>query len=417
MIETASFMPADARDITVVHVTADYPDAIRPDKTPAIRQLVELVDDRFNQHVISLNRISPSVTELVEILLSRRSPLRSWVQHDRLTSAEYAAPGLGVLHKTMLLRLADAVSTKLAALPRPDLLVAHKLTVEGLVVAMVARRAGVPYAITLQGDTDTKIITARPDLAHHFAEVLHNAAVVFAMAPWALSDIQKRLKVSVRDPILLPCPVAIDSPIRPSPEQSGFISAFHLKNYRRKNFPQLCKAFDRAQQDMPGLGLTVCGGGSAEDHAQVAKISGRYRNIALAGAVLNSDLPARFNRSIGFVMPSLRETFGMAFIEALFAGCPVIYPSGRAIHGYFAAKPFALPIEPQDSGSIAAAILKCARDQTRIKTALAKWQHSGDAKRFQRATLRASFVDGLTRAASSTRGGAHKSSDALASMA
>ncbi len=402
MIGAARLAPTEARQLNIVHVTADYPDAICGDKTAAIKRWVELVDDRFNQQIISLNRISPSFTGLAELLVPGRNPVRSWAQHGNLASVEYAAPARGVLHQTMLLRLADVLSAKLEHLPRPDLLVAHKLTVEGLAVAKVARRLGVPYAVTLQGDSDTKIIMARPDLARQFGKVLADAAVVFAMAPWGLDEVQRRLKVSVRDAVVLPCAVLADTPVSPRLVEGEFASAFHLKNYRRKNFPKLCQAFALAHRQMPGIRLTVYGGGSVELQSRVAGISEQYQAITLAGPVQNGDLPARFNGSTGFVMPSLRETFGMVFLEALFAGCPVIYPAGQAIHGYFEAKSFALPVERNDTGSIADALLQCARDQRHIKAALADWQQSGDAARFQRTTIGTTFAAGLVRAAASS---------------
>ena len=36
-----------------------------------------------------------------------------------------------------------------------------------------------------------------------------------------------------------------------------------------------------------------------------------------------------------FVMPSLTETFGIVFIEALSQGLPLIYTKGQGIDGYF----------------------------------------------------------------------------------
>lgn len=407
MIAAASHSPVEDRQLTIVHVTADYPDAITSDKTPAIKQLVELVDDKFGQHVISLNRISPSVATLADIVMSARSPILSWSRQDELTSVRYAAPAFGMLHASMLQRLADALSTKLLQLPRPDLLVAYKLTIEGLVVASVARQLGVPYAVVIQGNTDTKIVRSRPDLAARFADVLNKASVVFAMAPWALTEIQSRLRITIRDPVLLPCPITLDNPLAPVLNGDGFVTAFHLRNHRLKNFSRLCKAVARAQRTVPGIGLTVYGGGSTQDNAEVARISAHYGPVSLAGPIANEELPAPFNRAVGFVMPSLRETFGMVFIEALFAGCPVIYPAGRAIDGYFDRQPFAVPVDPRNTGSIAEAIARCVRDETRNKTALAEWQQSDHPARFQRATLRAGFAAALTRAAAAPGSAGH----------
>ena len=42
-----------------------------------------------------------------------------------------------------------------------------------------------------------------------------------------------------------------------------------------------------------------------------------------------------YNQSDIFVMPSLHETFGLVYAEALSQGLPIIYSQGQGIDGFF----------------------------------------------------------------------------------
>ena len=121
-------------------------------------------------------------------------------------------------------------------------------------------------------------------------------------------------------------------------------------------------------------------------------------SIELAGAMDRAEVGEALNASSGFVLPAKRETFGLVFIEALFAGTPIIYPAGTAIDGLFDDAPFALRVQADDAAAIAAAIRTIMRNEGELKAELAKWQLSDDAKRFQRPGIAQQFAQGLQAA-------------------
>jgi glycosyltransferase involved in cell wall biosynthesis len=397
-------MPRPGAVGRIVHVSADFPDRLQAAKTRAIESLVRLVDDRFDQQVYSINRQTAG-RALVPALLANpfrpRLGIAADVGHDGVIPLRYEAPGKGIYHAGLLLRLGDWLADQLAAGPLPALLVGHKLSVEGIVVARAAGLLGVPYALTIQGDSDLKIMSARRDLRGHFAQVFHGAASVFHFAPWALTRVEAMLGPYRGTASLVPCPVRTDTIIAPRAHGDGLVSVFHLQSHRRKNLARMAAASDIAARQIPGTRLAIVGGGSDADRSVCARLVADHACL-LEDALPLEQVPGRINRAIGFVLPSLRESFGLVFIEALFAGVPIAYPAGWAIDGHFDAAPFALRVDNRDVDAIADAMARLVRDEGRLKQALDAWQHSPAVDFFRRQAIGDAFAAGLRAATGMT---------------
>lgn len=318
---------------------------------------------------------------------------------DYGTALVYKAPPKGILHAVMLRQLGEHLASHIRQLPtKPDLIVGHKLAIEGIAVRHAAALTGLPYALSIQGNTDAKIVTARPDLHDELEAVFHEAEIVFPFAPWALTQVEARLGKRSRSITMLPCPTDIDTPTAPQAEGDGFISVFHLKNYATKNLSGMAKAMKQLNEDHAALTLCVIGGGSPDDVERCARITEDAKGITFAGPMDREHLRARMNRATAFVMPSRRESFGLVFIEALFCGLPIIYPTGAAVDGYFDRAPFALGVDSKNPSAIAEAMLHIQMHERDIKTALREWQNSESATRFNRAAIAKAFSSGLRAA-------------------
>ena len=383
-------MNSSGRALRIVHVSADYPDPVDGFKTPVIRSLRDLVADRFDQDVISLNRVAASPGDLTSKNILRRD-----VPFDHGRAWAYAAPPLGILHRTRLEKLGDRLAEELDSGPRPDLIVGHKLTVEGIAVARCAKRLDIPYAITVQGNTDCKIVASRPDLRRCFGAILRGAAAVFCFAPWAWTRLGRTLDLGGREAIMLPCPTDVDTAIAPRTGDGSLVSVFHLHNWRGKNLRRLAGA---ARQLPDGHRLAIIGGGSEAHRLAARRAVGTAPDIVFEGPLDHSTLSARLNRATGFALPSLRESFGLVFVEALFAGLPIVYPADTAVDGWFDGLPFAVRVDARDADAIAAAMTRLVADEIALKQELSEWQRSEDGRRFTRPAIAARFEAGLRAA-------------------
>ncbi len=381
----------------ILHVSADFPDAVVPNKTKAIQTLLELTQGCFDHSVVSINRRSPPVRGMLKGLLP--GPAR--VEFTRFAWGEclsYEAPARGLFHRTHLLRLADTIAERMRAVPLPDLIVGHKLTVEGIVVQRLSQLTGVPFAITVQGDTDTKILAARPDLAPVFRSIFHEAQSVTLFAPWTLDVLEARLGKRTGPVALIPCPTELDTALAPQVGGSGLISVFHLQSHKRKNLAAMAEALQVLAKRGAPQRLAICGGGSEADLAGARQSAGDAPGLSFEGPLTRESVAQRMNAAAAFVLPSRRETFGMVFVEALFAGVPIIYPQGMGVSGWFDGCPFAIPVPARDPDALADAMAKAVSEEARLKAALAAWQTSPEADRFRRGGIARAYAATLAAA-------------------
>ena len=116
---------------------------------------------------------------------------------------------------------------------------------------------------------------------------------------------------------------------------------------KRKNIPELIKAFANISDKYPELKLVLVGGMGNEKREKLTK----HPNIIFTGYIPDEDLPSLYQNALLYVFPSLYEGFGIPIIEAQFSNCPVLcsdIPVFREIAGNSAE--FCIP----DSNGIAA---------------------------------------------------------------
>lgn len=382
----------------ILHVSADFPDPWMEAKTRVIKTLIDLTGDRFEHSIVSINRVSPGSARFAADLVLHFGRPKLHVETKPFGPGEsiaYEAPGRGIFHATMLERLGDYIAKMHSHAQPSELLVGHKLTVEGIAVLAASERTGTPFAVTIQGDTDTKILSARPDLAPLLRRVFHKAVHVTSFTPWALDAVEAKLGKRQGPVSIVPCPTELDVPLVPTAGGAGLVSVFHLASQRRKNLAAMASACNFLAAQGTPVPLGIVGGGSASDVELARRTIGNAQGVVLEGALDRMGVSQRINASSGFVLPSKRETFGLVFIEALMAGAPIIYPQGQAVSGYFNDCPFAIGVPPDDVCALGDAMLHLVRHEARLKTELAKWQSTPAAQRFQREAIARDYGNGL----------------------
>lgn len=370
----------------VLHLSADFPDPLGPSKTRAVANLLALAPDH-DHRVYSLNR----VTGLTGI------HAQSFASGHRAVA--YAAPPRGLLLADRMAAVADWIAADLRRHGfAPDLVHAHKLSVEGLAGQRLASALDVPLIVSSQGNSDLKILRARPDLRRRWAGIWRGAAVVLAFAPWTARDLAALLGPRKGPVHCLPCPTSADMVLAPRMAPPRILSVFGLDEMANKRATWLIDAVRIARADGAAVEMDIAGTGSA---ASFARLSGKIRGmpfVRLIGHVRHDRIQLLMNRAALLAVPSRRESYGMVFAEALLAGCPVIHGAGNGPAGYFARAPYAVPAPARDAGALARLIGHMLQGQAPIKAALGAAQRKGELDFLRRPAIAGLYARALAAA-------------------
>lgn len=374
---------------TIVHLSADFPDAISTAKTRAVSGLIEAAPGR--RHVVySLNRVNGL------------GGLESVPSGRDVTALAYGAPPGSLLVEQRMRAVADWIEKDLARQGiRPDLVHAHKFTIEGLAGEQLASRFQTPLLLSIRGDTDAKVASARRDLRARY-RALANRAELMAMSVWPLEVMAEVLGDNAARCTIIPSPTKADRILSPTvaAEPATLVSVFHLASWRRKGADNLAAAAKIAAAARPDLRVDIYGGGGAKDVIALGKAlrdAGAEEYVRLRGPVLHGEVQATINRYAGFVLPSRRETYGMAYAEALFSGVPIVYSKGRGIDGVLPKALIGAACDPNDPADIARGMLRLVQEQAELKAALADVQAAGVLAPLQLETIGQQYRNILDR--------------------
>ena len=296
--------------------------------------------------------------------------------------------------------IADATARGL----RPDLVHAHKVSMDGLVGARVAAHFGVPLALSVQANSDTRIIAARRDLRAAYRALWQDAAVVFPFAPAAQTAIEPLVGKRAGPVRILPCPTNADSVLAPRPRAEGaapvILTAFNLAHHANKNIRALLEATALAARDVPDIRLDIAGGGDAAAFLKVSQMVNRIapQQARLLGAQDATAMQARMNEATAFAMPSLRESYGMVYAESLLAGTPCLHSRGRAIDGLLPEGEMTLGCDPVDVPQMAAALVRLCREEAAFKARIALAQDDGRLEFLRRGHIAATYAGAIDAA-------------------
>ncbi len=146
---------------------------------------------------------------------------------------------------------------------------------------------------------------------------------------------------------------------------------------RRKNACNILRAFAAARLDLPKAILVIVGGASLLDHSDYRKEFERELALLsaapfvhLARPIGDSDMPAIYRMADALVFPSTTEGFGLAVIEAMASGTPVITSRIPPFTEYLGDDD-ALLVDPRDVDEIAGAMRQsvdgAVRDRLRAR--------------------------------------------------
>lgn len=129
---------------------------------------------------------------------------------------------------------------------------------------------------------------------------------------------------------------------------------------KNKNVESVIKACSNLHGNGYKCSLQIIGSGPQEK--KLKKLCGKLdldRIVKFHGYISEkNEIKAIMEQSNIFVMPSLKETFGLVYIEAMSRGLPIIYSKDQGVDGFFKEGDVGFSVNPKNYEEISSRIIK-----------------------------------------------------------
>ena len=126
-----------------------------------------------------------------------------------------------------------------------------------------------------------------------------------------------------------------------------------------KNITKACEAIKVLNDSGLNVQLTVIG--ENQDNEEYKRIIS-YDNVKVLDFMDKEMLLKEYRKNDIFLLPSINETFGRSYVEAMTQGLPVIYSKGQGFDGKYANGYVGYAIDPNNANEIADAIQNISKD-------------------------------------------------------
>ena len=368
--------------LKVLHITFDYAEDNLGLSTVVISDLIKETSKIADVKIISITRITNPFKEDIRFKKSA-------------TLLRYKAFGLpyGILLATNMRRISKKlhyfVNKNESDFLDCNIIHSHKLTFEGCIGYLLSKQLNKKLFISLR-QTDTYVLKFRKDLLGLSKSTLSYASKIFYIAPYMRDSIANLFGNEFYENELrhkmtyLPNSIKMNNFIfRQDGDNKNLLCICWLnkKAIKRKNIYRLFQAIKLLENKDMHLDL-IGKGDYVEQVKKWAKDLNIEDQVNFLGFIKNQDISKYLNSSKAFVLPSLSETFGVAYAEALVSGTPILYSKGTGFDGIF--DDVGVSVNPHSVGSIAGGISELMDKSDHYRMNIKRLHDSGAFKIFSR---------------------------------
>ena len=370
----------------VVVVAEYYPRAADPVLGVwAHRQALAARDAGADVRVLVLHRPVPSRAALRSgdpraLAAPLRQPLRTELDGLQVDYVPFVAPPRPRSYGSWGAWAAPSLAVALRRLRRRfpyDLVHAHYAAPAGDAVRRA--RPGAPVVISVHGGDVLSVARRSPAGEQAVRGALREARLVLANSG-AIGDLVRRL--GGRRVRVVHLGTDLPPPAPPDAGEPRLVTVAHL--VARKRHADVLRALWLMRESHPQLTWTVVGDGP--ERPQLARLAGELgliHRVRFAGALAHADAVAAGREGGVFVLPSVDEAFGVAYVEAMAGAVPAIGCRGEPGPEEIAASGGGIRLVPPGDPEALAAELRGLLDEPAWRREL------GDAAR---ATVEAAFT-------------------------
>lgn len=221
---------------------------------------------------------------------------------------------------------------------------AHTLFSNGYIAYKVNKKWNIPYIVAVR-DVDLNIFFKyRFNLRKLGVKILENAEkIVFISKSYEKQLFEKYIPYSLRETLQkksIVIPNGVDEfflnniyDLKKEEAVTGTIEIITVGHiYKRKNQLAVCKAIKLLIEEGYKIKYTVIGK-ILDDNYYKEVMS--YKFVTHIPFMNQKELLSYYRKSHIFAMPSITETFGLTYVEAMSQGLPVLYSKKQGFDGYF----------------------------------------------------------------------------------
>lgn len=262
-----------------------------------------------------------------------------------------------------------------------DCLHAYTLFTDGGCAMTLSQKYGIPYVAAVRGTDLNGFFRLRPLLRSRGVKILENASAVFFLSEEFRRKLleryvprDKRVEILKKshivpnglDPFWLENP----APAKPAEEltriERGEIRViFTGRIDQNKNLTRTAAAVEELNRRGYTVRFTAVGPVAEEGILEQLR---RFPFFTYEPAQPKEQLIERYRENDIFVMPSLSETFGLVYAEAMSQGLPVVYTVGEGFYGQFPEGEAGYGVDPRDTGDVADKILRIVENYREISS-------------------------------------------------
>jgi glycosyltransferase involved in cell wall biosynthesis len=362
----------------ILHISYELRDREFRRITKAVQNLISSTRSFSEPVIIDLVRVTSLNKELIEI-----------DERGHLNINAFGLP-YGLFLRSHLNRIYSFIETaeqkNLISLKNIDVVHAHKVTFEGYIGYKIAQKLNVPLILTLRS-TDFTVFHYRPDLHSLYKKIMSSAYKIVYLVPSMIEFLIKNFGQEYFDKYLkhklvqIPNIIirnnSIDDERLYNSEEPHLLTALSLtkRSVKGKNLRNLLKAVSEINH--LDVKLKIAGDGIYEPVVKNWVNDLNLSNkVEFLGRIPNSKIDKYYSNATAFVLPSLNETFGMVYPEALFNGTPILCSKGViGFDGFF--KDVGVSVNPHSVEDIRRGIIELITNNTYFRNKIYQLKSSG----------------------------------------
>lgn len=266
-----------------------------------------------------------------------------------------------------------------------DLIHVHRILYGGYVAQQIKEKYEIPYIIAIRFSDIYGLSRNMSLYKVHCWNIIKNASkVIFLSEPykeWVINLYKKAADIQIVENKLNIIPNGIDdfylnhvirADTHPSPKE-GIINLISIGTIdKRKNVLITLEAID--QLIVMGYKVTLKLAGKIMDTSVFEKVK-RKTYVKYLGLLNKQQILEEMSTSDIFVLPSVHETFGLVYAEAMTQGLPVIYTRGQGFDGQYKDGEVGYAVDCHNAHEIANRILDILSNYRSISNNCIQYSH------------------------------------------